>query len=451
MQDDDVLSVFRYDQDGDPEEEVCRTSYSLSALTLEANKLFSPQKCVLFKIGEGGFHKVYDVKTSEGEETGFVARVANPAFPKDKLESEVATMKYIAEKTTVPVPKVLSWCSDASNPVGAEYMFISKVPGVPADEVWPKLPLDAKKNMVRQLAECLCKLWELRFDSMGSLYLSPDGAGYTVGPIIDTHFHQADNKTGQLRVKEPIDLSEFRGPFSSVSSLLASGPKAELKLYAERREDLVVEAMGKAEHVESGHIAMEKALPLCDVYPGESPISNDVKEPISLCLDDYRLSNFMINPETGDLNALIDFESATAAPGWLCAHIPYWLESEESIFADYDARMYRAPMQVEHREDAKPSEHAIETAILHEEFMQAIRSSNADGTLIKAYQAGRPYREFAVELKYNISVWHGWEYWVDSMLRWTREHPGVPAPSDVDDIYPDLQPPRPRAADSKDT
>lgn len=36
-------------------------------------------------------------------------------------------MKYIAEKTTVPVPSVIAWNSDASNEVGAEYMFISKV------------------------------------------------------------------------------------------------------------------------------------------------------------------------------------------------------------------------------------------------------------------------------------------------------------------------------------
>lgn len=36
-------------------------------------------------------------------------------------------MKYIAENTSVPVPKVIAWEADATNEVGAEYMFLSKV------------------------------------------------------------------------------------------------------------------------------------------------------------------------------------------------------------------------------------------------------------------------------------------------------------------------------------
>jgi hypothetical protein len=36
-------------------------------------------------------------------------------------------MRYIAERTAVPVPKMYAWNSDASNPVGAEYMIMEKV------------------------------------------------------------------------------------------------------------------------------------------------------------------------------------------------------------------------------------------------------------------------------------------------------------------------------------
>jgi hypothetical protein len=78
--------------------------------------------------------------------------VASPAFPKDKLESEVsyytyymlyeitrvgieeftffrkvATCKMIAAFTNIPVPRIYAWNSDASNPVGAEYMILDKV------------------------------------------------------------------------------------------------------------------------------------------------------------------------------------------------------------------------------------------------------------------------------------------------------------------------------------
>ncbi len=216
-------------------------------------------------------------------------------------------MKYVAEKTTVPVPSVISWNSDASNEVGAEYMFISKVfrasfevialihiylqvSGVSADSVWSDLPIDLKKNTVRQVAGCIFKLWQLRFNALGSLYFADDGNDYIVGPVVETHFLRTIDVVP--RVKDPIDLNEFRGPFSSISAYLASGLRSELKLYAERREDLIAADDGEAERIESGRNAMEKALELCEIYPGDRPISDDLKEPISLRLDDFRLSTW---------------------------------------------------------------------------------------------------------------------------------------------------------------
>lgn len=113
-----------------------------------------------------------------------------------------------------------------------------------------------------------------------------------MGPIVETHFHQKID--GVTRTKVPVDLNEFRGPFSSVSSYLASGIRSELKLYAERREDLIKDTKDSEKWVESGRYAMEKALKLCEIYPGDKPISEEGKEPISLLLDDLRLPNIMV-------------------------------------------------------------------------------------------------------------------------------------------------------------
>ncbi|KLO04574.1 hypothetical protein SCHPADRAFT_840467 [Schizopora paradoxa] len=286
---DDVVSVFSYD-----EEEGCiPDQFSLTALRAEADRIFYPRKCSLQKFEEGGYHKVYDIKTSDGEDMGVVARVACPAFPKDKMDSEVATLKYLAKKTSVPVPAVIFWNSDADNAVGAEYMFISKVPGVPATSIWSEMSIDKKKNLVRQVAENLMKLWSLRFDAIGSLYLNENRNDFVVGPIVENHF--LTKCDGFPRIKEPIDLSEFRGPFTSISSYLQSGLRSELRLCAERRDDLIVEADGSPERVESGRKGMEKALELCEIYPGDKPLTNDTKEPITLKLGDFRLANIMVN------------------------------------------------------------------------------------------------------------------------------------------------------------
>lgn len=93
----DKLSVFEY-EDGEPD------SFNLDALSRVVERHFGIP-CTLVKIAEGGFHKVssqetffkllsnsgswvYDV-IGEGEELNAVARVASPAFPVDKMESEV--------------------------------------------------------------------------------------------------------------------------------------------------------------------------------------------------------------------------------------------------------------------------------------------------------------------------------------------------------------------------
>lgn len=78
-------------------------------------------------MAEGGFHKIYDISAGDGRCTEAVVRVAAPAFPRDKMGSEVAALKYIAEYTSLPVPKVYAWNTNGTNPVGAEYMIMEKV------------------------------------------------------------------------------------------------------------------------------------------------------------------------------------------------------------------------------------------------------------------------------------------------------------------------------------
>jgi hypothetical protein len=84
MGDDDRMSTFSYDGDGKPD------SFSLAELQSVVD-LYFLTSCKLEKLAEGGYHKVYDILRSDGSPFDAVVRVASPAFPKDKLESEVAT------------------------------------------------------------------------------------------------------------------------------------------------------------------------------------------------------------------------------------------------------------------------------------------------------------------------------------------------------------------------
>ena len=48
-------------------------------------------------------------------------------MPRLKTESEVATLSYLREKTTVPVPRIYHYDSNPWNRLGGEFILMSKV------------------------------------------------------------------------------------------------------------------------------------------------------------------------------------------------------------------------------------------------------------------------------------------------------------------------------------
>jgi len=56
-----------------------------------------------------------------------VARVARRYMPRLKVQSEVATIQYLQEKTNIPVPTVYHYDSNPYNRLGGEFILMSKV------------------------------------------------------------------------------------------------------------------------------------------------------------------------------------------------------------------------------------------------------------------------------------------------------------------------------------
>jgi len=52
-----------------------------------------------------------------------------PEIRKMAVESEVATLRLVRYRTTIPVPDVIAWDSSGNNPVGNAYILISRATG----------------------------------------------------------------------------------------------------------------------------------------------------------------------------------------------------------------------------------------------------------------------------------------------------------------------------------
>ena len=171
------------------------------------------RRCVsTTKVAEGGFNKVFLLTMDDGHE--IIARIPTPiAGPSHyTTASEVATMNFLRDVLEVPVPQVLAYSTDETNPVGAEYIIMERLKGESLASRWLSLSTAELKDVLKQVVEVERKIFSHRFPAYGSLYHKDDLAeasridlptsGYCLGPTAKRQFWY----------DERAQLSSDRGP-----------------------------------------------------------------------------------------------------------------------------------------------------------------------------------------------------------------------------------------------
>ena len=89
-----------------------------------------------------------------------VLRISGNHIPHIKTANEVATMTWVREHTSIPVPAVVAWddCSGSggggkgpTNPLGREFTLLEWVPGRSVDRMYTRMTETAKVRLVEQL------------------------------------------------------------------------------------------------------------------------------------------------------------------------------------------------------------------------------------------------------------------------------------------------------------
>ena len=76
----------------------------------------------------------------------------------------------MSSHTTIPVPKILAWNADPSNPIGAEYIIMEKAPGIQLFKVWDDVTEADRLKLIKGLTQLEHQLAAIRFPAYGSLY-----------------------------------------------------------------------------------------------------------------------------------------------------------------------------------------------------------------------------------------------------------------------------------------
>jgi len=163
----------------------------------------------MIKLAEGSFNQVFLLTMDTREQ--IIARIPHPnAGPVHyTTASEVATMHYLRTKLQLPVPHVIAYSCDPTNPVGSEYILMERIHGVDLSTKWDALNDQKKSKILDCLAQLQSKLLTTRFSSYGNLYFtsdiptalcaprmydepSPDDSTYCIGPITERMFWERD-------------------------------------------------------------------------------------------------------------------------------------------------------------------------------------------------------------------------------------------------------------------
>ena len=193
--------------------------FNVEELKLAAAQCTGHGRCTaILKLAEGGASKVFLLTMENGCEV--IAKLPTPiAGPAHYLtSSEVATMEFLRQELSFPVPRIYGWNSSSSpkvNPVGAEYIIMERVQGVELSHCWKTLSRQEMLKIIKQICEYENKLFSTKFRHYGSLYLrnslspeqhSPQFYGrsqsWCVGPAAASSFWHGERK----------DLDLNRGP-----------------------------------------------------------------------------------------------------------------------------------------------------------------------------------------------------------------------------------------------
>ncbi|KAK0632513.1 hypothetical protein B0T14DRAFT_550025 [Immersiella caudata] len=174
-----------------------------------ASRHNSSKTCRIFRDPVNGSYDVsYFVEFEDG--TKWVVRI--PLEPYicnvwDKVQSEVATVRYLQTNTTIPVPYIHAFGRGGAvgekNPTGHAYIIQSYIPGQSLDIfAFRWMDTTQKQNFYSQLVDIFAQLRQQELPSAGSLMPDPEGGTIPlVGPTLSIQLHELQLRNCEFSIQ----------------------------------------------------------------------------------------------------------------------------------------------------------------------------------------------------------------------------------------------------------
>lgn len=132
------------------------------------------------------------------------------------MASEAATLALLLAQG-VPVPKVLAYSPDQTNPVGTEYILLERLEGAPLSDRWFSMDNKSRVKIMRQIVDAERRFMSIHFPASGSLYHRRDlHSSQHVFPVLDD-IVVGPTAQHEWWYQERASLEVDRGPCESLS------------------------------------------------------------------------------------------------------------------------------------------------------------------------------------------------------------------------------------------
>ena len=229
------------------------------------------------------------------------------------LMSEYATLVFLQKIETIPTPQVYGKSFTSNNPTKTPYYIMEKLPGLP---LWQavrgkKFEKEAVFEMLRQLAQVRKTLGRHVWHQIGSLTMSRDERRVMVEKqLTDSNYHDG---WSQIRTRP--------GPFSS-----------SLRYYANLLQESWSEVQKTLPESEDARLRWKIHAYLSSLLPS---YVKPVKHEFFLAHTDLHSSNLLVDPKTGSITGIIDWEFACTVPFQAAEHFPVLLQ-RDAFMDDFD-------------------------------------------------------------------------------------------------------------------
>ncbi|KAL2146110.1 hypothetical protein VTI28DRAFT_5203 [Corynascus sepedonium] len=301
-------------------------------------------------FAKGTFNRLYSL-TNPNWGRAYLFRVSIPVEPFFKTESEIATMEYVRQHTTMPIPRVVAYSSSDDNELGYEWILMEQMPGEPLRKLWSAMPEAARVGVFAELAVHVKQLVALRFSKFGNLYfadvadrvLTPDKVSSSAKENNGVEVVDRDIGPGGRFVIGRIVAQEFffdkrvyypgsRGPFQATRELVDM--RVQL---LERRLRHLSPVQGEAWYCENDRELERNKDRIFDLFNQLKalvarlvPHENGPEDRGVLWHDDLSEHNLLLDPVTFKLTAVVDWESVSIVPAYETQDArPAWLSDRD--------------------------------------------------------------------------------------------------------------------------